>query len=176
MSSVVISAGHGLLVRGASSDMLDEVDEARRVTSRVAEELQSFGIKVKAYWDDVSTSQSENLDRICDYHNSQERDLDVSVHFNAFEQTPDPMGCEVFYGSPKELAAAVSAAIADSGLKDRGAKDGSGLYFINHTAKPALLLEVCFVDSEADVEIYKSHFDLICESIANAIAGADELS
>src|SRR5207344_3168212 len=80
---VVISSGHGLYVRGACG-ILDEVDEARRVANRVAEELQSRGADVMVFHDNMSKSQNENLNAIVNFHNAQERDLDVSVHFNAF--------------------------------------------------------------------------------------------
>jgi N-acetylmuramoyl-L-alanine amidase len=168
---VAISAGHGLYVRGASSEMLDEVDEARRVVARLDKELKSRGIDVRTYWDDVSKTQSENLERITDWHNAQEpHDLDISVHFNAFEQTANPRGVEVLYVTQKNLAAEMSLAIADCGLINRGAKYNDDLFVLNNTIAPAILIEVCFVDSEADVEIYKTHFDLICESIADVLS------
>lgn len=170
---IAISAGHGLFVRGASSDMLDEVDEARRVTKRLAEELSDRGVDVRYWWDDVSRTQDENLQRIVDWHDSEFSDLAISVHFNAFEQTSSPRGCEVWYYSQKNLAVKMSAAIADSGLIDRGAKFSDQLYFLSHTSAPAVLLEIAFVDSTSDVEIYKAQFDLIIESLADLVNNED---
>jgi hypothetical protein len=173
MTKIAISAGHALKVRGASG-ILDEVDEARRVVARLGEELADRGVDVKTYWDDVSTTQNENLNRITDWHNSQgSHDLDVSVHFNAYEQVSRPMGTECLYVTQKKLAATVSAAIADCGFIDRGAKYRDDLFVLNNTIAPAILIEVCFVDSEADAEIYSTHFDLICESIANVLGGEE---
>jgi len=171
MTKIAISAGHGLYVRGASG-ILDEVDEARRVVSRLAALLEDSGIECKAYWDDISSTQSENLQRITDWHNAQVRDLDISVHFNAYEQVSKPMGTEVLYVTQKQLAAKMSAAIADCGFIDRGAKYRDDLFVLNNTEAPAILIEVCFVDSEADAEIYATHFDLICENICEVL-GAD---
>jgi N-acetylmuramoyl-L-alanine amidase len=168
--NIVISSGHGLKVRGASG-IIDEVDEARRVVDHVASELAQYGIKATTYHDDVSTSQNENLNRIVDFHNSKTRDLDVSVHFNAYEQVEHPMGCEVLYVTQQTLAAKLSAAIARCGFIDRGAKKRTDLFFLNNTSQPAVLLEVCFVDSEADCDIYGSCFDEICGSIADTLAG-----
>lgn len=173
MTIICISAGHGLYVRGASG-ILDEVDEARRVVARLETELKDRGIDVRIYWDDVSRSQSENLERITDWHNNQgPHDLDVSVHFNAFEQTASPRGVECLYCTQKALAAKVSAAVADCGLIDRGAKYRDDLYVLNNTIAPAILIEVCFVDSEADAEIYTTQFDLICENIADVLGGEE---
>jgi len=174
-SSVVISAGHSKHVRGAAGPTpwgLDEVDEARKVMDRVAAELRSRGVTVKTYADDVSKTQSENLNRIVDYHNSQKRDLDVSVHFNAYQVTSKAMGTEVLYLTQFQLATNLSHAIASNGFINRGAKVRSDLFFLNHTAMPAVLLEICFVDSEADAKIYHDKFDHICASIANVIGGS----
>src|SRR5262245_34014589 len=73
---IVMSAGHGLKVRGAAGPPppswgLDEVDEARRVVTQAAV-LRNLGVDVTTYWDDVSTSQSENLTRICDFHTASQ--------------------------------------------------------------------------------------------------------
>ena len=38
-----------------SSEWLDEVDEARRVTTAVGNYLDDAGVEVVTYWDDVST-------------------------------------------------------------------------------------------------------------------------
>lgn len=164
-NSIVISSGHGLYVRGASG-IIDEVDEARRVVESVADRLRGRGIDVKTYHDDVSQSQNENLNRIVDYHNAQVRDLDISVHFNAYEQVDKPMGTEVLYTSQAGLASQLAKAIASTGLIDRGAKYRDDLFFLNNTAMPAVLIEVCFVDSDADCDIYADKFGDICEMIA----------
>jgi N-acetylmuramoyl-L-alanine amidase len=169
MVAVVISSGHGLFVRGASG-IIDEVDEARRVVNEVAICLTALGEDVVTFHDNESHSQNENLNCIVDFHNSQERDLDISVHFNAFEQVSKPMGTEVFFYTDESLATKMSAAIASVGFINRGAKKSDDLFFLNHTDMPALLIEVCFVDSEADCAIYQDKFQVICEKIADVLA------
>jgi N-acetylmuramoyl-L-alanine amidase len=165
---IVISSGHGKHVAGASG-IITEVEEARRVTEQLALELRARGVEVITYHDDISTSQQENLDRIIDFHNSKLRDLDLSIHFNAFEQTSKPMGCEVWYKTQKTLAAKISHAISLSGFIDRGAKQTQSLAFLNGTAMPSCLLEIAFVDSIADCEIYTSSFNEICGDIADLV-------
>src|SRR6516164_9366462 len=155
---IVISSGHGQYVRGAEG-LIDEVDEARRVTDAVAKYLADLGVEVVVYHDDVSQSQSENLDRIVDFHNSQgSHDLDLSIHFNSYEPTSAPRGCEVLYVTEDILAEDLSATMAyAAGFINRGPKFRDDLAFLNGTANPALLLEVCFVASEADVALYEDH-------------------
>jgi hypothetical protein len=174
MPKIAISAGHSSKCRGMS-DIIDEVDEARRVCNQVCSDLFDAGVEFEGpFFDDVSTEQNENLQRICDWHNSKSRDLDVSVHFNASQHTSKPVGTETWYVTQHDLAEEITTVIAEAGaLKDRGPKYSSGLYFLNHTEKPAILLEICFGDSQADCDAYEENFDTICSAIAATLAGKD---
>jgi hypothetical protein len=67
----------------------------------------------------------------------------------------------------------VDAVCTASGLKNRGAKLREELYFLRHTEMPAVLAEICFVDSHADVKIYNAKFNDICTALAAGIAGTD---
>jgi hypothetical protein len=49
------------------------------------------------------------------------------------------------------------------------------LAFLNGTEEPAILIETCFVDSRADVDIYYQYYDVICGAIADAISGEDSI-
>jgi N-acetylmuramoyl-L-alanine amidase len=169
---VVISSGHGLYVRGASG-YLDEVDEARKVVDACAELFKAVGVEVYVFHDNTSHSQNENLNTIVNYHNSKTRDLDVSVHFNANATTSKPMGTEVLYVTQSALASKVSGAIAGvAGWPNRGGKKRTDLFFLNNTEMPAILLEVCFVDSSSDASVYREKFGAICEAIVESISGA----
>jgi hypothetical protein len=130
------------------------------------------GVSVEKFHDDKSTSQNENLNRIVDFHNAKTRDLDVSVHFNAFEDTGAPMGTECLFVTQSVLAENVAKEVAKvSGLKNRGPKKRTDLFFLNNTEKPAILIEVCFVDSTADAGLYNEGFTAICIGIAEAVSG-----
>jgi N-acetylmuramoyl-L-alanine amidase len=171
---IVISSGHGKYVRGASG-VLDEVNEARRVVDHVADELRCRDVAVTTYHDDISTTQNENLQRIVDFHNSQQRDLDISVHFNAYVETTKPMGTECLYVTQGALAGQMAAAISWCGLLNRGPKKRTDLFVLNNTSEPAILIETCFVDSTADAAIYQQQFDAICQAIVRTLGAADEI-
>jgi hypothetical protein len=142
------------------------------VVAQVAIDFGLLGDTVVTFDDETSKTQSENLKRIVDFHNAQDRDLDCSVHFNAFATTSKPMGTEVLWITQQALAARVSANIAKAGgFIDRGAKKRTNLYFLNNTKKPAILLEICFVDSQTDAELYKKNFRGICSAIAASVNG-----
>jgi hypothetical protein len=74
----------------------------------------------------------------------------------------------VLYVTQNKLAAAVSEAIATAGsFIDRGPKKRTDLHFLNVCDMPAILLEVCFVDSTVDADLYRDNFDEICAAIAD---------
>jgi hypothetical protein len=179
---VCISSGHGSKISGAVGPSpwgLHEHKEAVRVVDQVAIYLRGHGVQVVTYEDTVSTSQNENLDRIISWHNSQGRDLDVSVHFNSTDPQPSsttPVGTECWYYTSNEemesLAETIASEIAmASGLKDRGPKPTTGLAFLKNTSADSVLIEVCFVNAKVDCDIYRKKFELVCEGIAAAISG-----
>ena len=170
---VTISSGHGKFVSGASS-IIDEVTEARKVVDRVVDILKELGENPNVYHDNTSKTKTDNVNNIVKQHNATSRDKDISIHFNASKYTKNAVGVEALYKTSgnKELAASLSKAISvASGLKDRGAKQRDNLGFLNNTNKGAVLIEICFVDSEADVKIYREKFEDICIAIASAISG-----
>jgi len=168
---ITISSGHWTIGTGAR-DLIDEVTEARRVVDRVIAILRSWKIPVHHVEDNTSKNQQQNLTYLVTQHNKTSRQLDVSVHFNASSgRQLKGIGTEVLYYDAKELAAKVSKAISfASGLIDRGAKQRKELAFLANTNKPAILLEVCFVNSTVDTAIYNRDFEKICQAIAKELA------
>lgn len=180
MRKIAISSGHGSRVSGAVG-ILNEVAEARRVTDRVAEILRERGAGCHVFHDDASTTVTQNINAITGWHRGQDADVDVSVHFNAFAD-PSAHGTEVLYRAPADeaLASRVAAAMASAGgLRLRapqggatmpGAQRRNNLGFLNAlTARPAILLEVCFVTSQRDADLYNANFEAICAAIAGAL-------
>jgi N-acetylmuramoyl-L-alanine amidase len=168
---IAMSSGHSTKCQGAIG-YLNEVKEATRVTDRLHEIWRARGVTVEKFHDTVSDDSSENLNRIVDWHNAQPRDLDISVHFNAYQSTSKPMGSECLYVTQSSLAAEVSSAMAGAlALPNRGAKYRNDLFFLNQTNEPSILLEVCFVDSTADAAAYGEHFEDVCQAVADAISG-----
>lgn len=173
MDKFVISSGHGKYVSGANG-IINEVEEARKVVDRTSEYLRQLESTVYTFHDNTSTTQNQNLNTIVNFHNSKKRDIDVSIHFNASKTTVEPMGVEVLYFSEsgKKVAESLVTAISKAtGLKNRGTKYRDNLRFLKGTDETSILIEICFVDSQADVDIYKSKFDDICKAIAETLSG-----
>ena len=167
---ICISSGHGLWVRGASG-YIDEVNEARRVVEEVARLLRGAGVEVDTYHDDESHSQDENLNRIVNHHNAQVRQLDVSIHFNAYQTTSAEMGTECLWYTQEALAKKVADAIAHAtDLPNCGPKYRDNLFFLKNTDMPSVLVETVFVDSKSDAAAYNEKFSAVCAALASTFA------
>lgn len=169
MKKFVISSGHGKIVGGAVG-FINERAEAVKVVDRVYAILtNSYNGRGYRYHESTAQNQSQNLANIVGYHNSKDRELDVSVHFNS--ASASATGTECLYYDAKSLSTKMSAAMAKAlDLRDRGPKERTELYFLRKTNKPAILLEVCFVSNKDDVAKYKANFERLCQAIAKTIA------
>lgn len=169
---ITISPGHWSIGTGAVG-IIDEVEEARKVVKQVSSILKKNEVKVLQIIDNKSRNQRQNLQYLISEHNKTERQLDVSVHFNSIAgQVNRSIGCEVYYVNPsiQFLAQQLAMAIANAGtLQNRGAKWRKDLAFLNKTTKPAILIEVCFVNSTVDVSLYRKNFHAICAAIASTL-------
>ena len=169
-NTVVISSGHSINCQGMS-DIINEVTEARRIVDRVYDIVRASGKTCYKYHDTASSS-SQNLINIVNFHNKYSQGVDVSIHFNAYRHTSKAMGVEVCYYSQFMLADEMSRNISKAtGLINRGPKERTNLYVLKNTKKPAILIEVCFGDSEADCNIYKAKFETLCQTIAKTLIG-----
>jgi len=181
--NIVISSGHGKFVAGTRG-LIDEVIEARLVTDRVTEIVRGAGGNITAFHENTARTQADNINAIVKFHNSRQRDLDVSIHFNSTSAgviEEKAIGVEVLHHvnnqNTRILAGQVARAISDaSGLllrhqRDSGAVARNNLGFLNNTTAPAVLIEVCFVVSRIDVRQYQQFFNEICHGIASAITG-----
>lgn len=172
---LAISSGHSHRDPGAVG-ILRERDENVRVANRLGEIINATRDHTAViYHDNTSTSSRQNVNETARWHNQQDRDRDVQIHFNAFKPTELPRGTEMLYRTPtlKAWTGRVSLAVAKAGgFTNRGAKHRTNLGFLNQTARAALLTEICFVDSRADVELYRRNFDAICQALADALVGA----
>ena len=157
-----IHAGHNFKVPGAGG-CFSETSEDRKVKDLVISKLRSLGHTVYDCTDEDGTTSGANLANIVNKCNAHKVDLDVSIHFNAFNGSA--RGTEVFQYDSKtnSYASGVVNAIASLGFTNRGVKNGSHLYVIRNTISPAILIECCFCDCRTDANIYNA------EKMATAI-------
>ena len=161
---IAIDLGHGVgQDRGASSKYIDEETIIDNVGGLVINKLKELGNTVIEVRPSQATSVSNSLVQRVQKANNNNVDLFVSIHSNA----GGGKGTEVYTYQGKEVVQArnVLNNLCRLGFTNRGIK-GSNLFVINHTTATAMLIEICFIDTQSDVDLYKSVGN---EKIADAI-------
>ena len=164
-----IDMGHGIgKDRGADGFILEET---------IINDVGAFAIsKLIALGHEVIETRPTQADTVMDSlsqrvnkANDNNVDLFVCLHANA----GGGYGTEVFTYQSKELVQArnVLDNIVALGFRNRGIK-GESLYVTNHTNADSFLIEVCFVDSQSDVDLYNSlGAEVISDAIVKGIVG-----
>ena len=150
-----VHAGHNFHCPGASG-CFSETSEDRKVKDLVIKLLRAQGHTVYDCTDEDGQTASANLRAIVQKCNKHMVDLDVSIHFNAYNGQAH--GTEVLVysetSSARQTAGRICSKIVGLGFTNRGIKYRPGLYVLRNTDSPALLVECCFCDSRADAKIY----------------------
>ncbi len=173
MSKFAIDPGHGDINRSLGGDggavgYLNEQNCALDIANRVVSKLQSIGHQAWNVRPSSASSVTNSLQKRCD--GAVNADYLVSIHLNA----GGGKGSEIFAmsSSGNALASKVLNKLTVLGFVDRGVKDGSGLYVIRHSIPTAVLIEICFVDSQGDTDLYNTlGADIIATAIAQGLAG-----
>jgi N-acetylmuramoyl-L-alanine amidase len=160
---IVINAGHTKIGTGIGAyKYLSESRETRRIAYHLLYLLSNTNHEVIPAIYDVS---SNNLNEAVTLSNNKKADLFISIHLNA--GGGEGVECYTWKGAKTKAAVNICNNIAALGYKNRGIKDGSGLYVIKRTQAPAVLIECCFVDNKNDVNKYNAY--KIAEAIYKAI-------
>lgn len=167
---IILNAGHTLTGGGTGAvGFFNEAEEARKVVNAVKRYLTGKGHTVVIDNVDKASSQSEYLYRLATAANMHDdADLFLSVHFNAGGGRGTE--CYTWRGQRLPSAVGICAELNKYGFRNRGVKDGSGLYVISKTTMPAVLVEVCFVDDELDARLYKAlGVNMVAQAITRGI-------
>lgn len=170
---VIIDPGHGGKDVGAEYNGRYEKDDNLNISSKVADILKENGISV------AMTRTEDNfvsLEKRCRIANFRKAKIFVSIHRNSAENVS---GVEIWISSNADekeinLANKILNKLSEVGISlERGVKkgyaQGEGDYYINkHTKMSSCLVELGFINSETDNEL----FDRNSEAYANAIADA----
>jgi hypothetical protein len=170
-----INCGHTVNGQAGSGavGILNESDETRNVGYKLMDCLRANGNTVIDCTNDYADSTSANLAEIVRLANNQPLDLFVSIHFNSGGGN----GVEVYtYGGVQHAEAVrVCDELHALGFVNRGVKDGSNLAVIRGTNAKAMLIEVCFGDTQSDAELYqKLGAQRVATAICMAIMGVEE--
>jgi N-acetylmuramoyl-L-alanine amidase len=168
MSKYAIDPGHGCYPDTGAEEYLNEENCALDIANKVIYKLQSLGHTVWNARPSSASSVEDSLKQRCD--SAASADYLVSIHFNA----GGGKGSEVFSMSTAGniLASNVVKNLVALGFINRGVKDGSGLYVIRHSVPTAILIEVCFVDTQSDADLYNQFgTEAISTAIVQGLTG-----
>ncbi|MGN0573701.1 MAG: N-acetylmuramoyl-L-alanine amidase [Acutalibacteraceae bacterium] len=174
-AQVVIDPGHGGTDVGAEYNGRFEKDDNLALAILVNEKLNEMGI------DSVLTRDKDkqiSLEKRCKIANKKKADVFVSLHRNSADGAK---GVEIWAGSDKPekdtaLAESILSGLDEVGIsQNRGVKfgyaRGDGDYYVNsHSDMPSCLVELGFINSETDNELFDENTDAYAEAIARSIA------
>lgn len=160
-----VNCGHTKTGAGSGAvGFISESAETRKVGNKLMELLKNNGHTVVNCTVDTASTQNEYLKKSVLLANAQDLDLFLSIHFNA--GGGKGVEAHTYNGKSLDTAVRICSKIEALGFRNRGIKDGSNLYVVKNTKATAILVEVCFVDTETDVYCYKN---VGAERIATAI-------
>lgn len=159
-----IDLGHGVGQDRGAVGIIAEETIINQVGELVISKLESLGHTVLRLRPISTTTVNNSLQQRYTKANNNNVDMCVSIHANA----GGGIGTEVFTYKAKEVTEArnVLNNLVSLGFKNRGIKDGSGLAMVKRPSATAMLIEICFIDTQNDVSLYNS---VGYEKIANAI-------
>lgn len=100
-------------------------------------------------------------------------DYFVSIHRNSSPYPNQYTGIETLvynrYGRAAELAYNINSQLEQVGFVNQGVNERPGLVVLNSTEMPAVLLEVGFINTDADNELFDERFNEIAGAIAQGI-------
>ena len=163
---IVINAAHTKFGKGTGAvGYIVESKETRKIAFELMKLLTETNHEVIPCIFDKSTN---NLKEAVDLANNEQADLFLSIHLNAGGGT----GCEAFTykGAKHQEATKMLKNLENLGFKNRGVKDGTQFYVVKNTKMKAILIEIFFLDTKKDVELYnKVGVERIAQAIFEAI-------
>lgn len=175
---IVIDAGHGGYDGGACVDEIKEADINLAISIKLAEVFSSNGYKVvmtRTTDCDLSTDDSfrkkTDIQNRVDIINNSDAVLFLSIHQNYYTNSIYN-GAQVFYSSYNYVGGIIAAEIQSSIINNlnnttRVAKAIDGIYLLDNTDIPGVLIECGFMSNEEELNNLLS--DDYQELMANAI-------
>jgi N-acetylmuramoyl-L-alanine amidase len=170
---IAVGAGHTRTGKGTGAYYkgFNESEITRKVVKALIPKLKQKSHTVVDVTVDQASSQNAYLKKVCQLVNDSGAELFISVHCNASgTHLGRGVECYTWKGKKNPTATKICANVAKLGTKNRGVKDGSGLYVIKHTKPSAILVELFFLDQYNDRKMYLDHgAEELAEAIAKAI-------
>ena len=168
--SFMLDAGHGGTDPGAVYNGRREKDDTLRLVLAIGQILQNRGVDVEytRTTDIYETPFQKAMEA-----NEAGVDYFVSIHRNSFEQDNIVSGVESLVydlsGIKYRMAENINANLETVGFVNLGVKARPNLVVLKRTKMPAVLVEVGFLNSNTDNQLFDENFDDIALAIADGI-------
>jgi N-acetylmuramoyl-L-alanine amidase len=171
--TIIIDPGHGGFDAGASFSGRKEKDDVLRLALAVGQQLAQDGYSI------CYTRTEDRYDSPYDkaqFANNAGGDLFLSFHRNFAGQPDLYQGIQalVYDSDPLALRVAqdINANLEKVGFDDLGIESRKELVVLRRTAMPAVLLEVGFINSAFDNDLFDQRFPEIIQAIADGVRQA----
>ncbi|MGN8630774.1 N-acetylmuramoyl-L-alanine amidase [Blautia sp. HCP3S3_G3] len=168
----MLDAGHGGSDLGAVYNGRQEKDDNLQLMLAVGKILSENGIDV-VYTRTTDVYQTPFEKAML--ANQSDADFFISFHRNSSPKANQYDGVEVLLydksGIKYEMAENILGAMGEVGFREIGIEERPGLVVLRRTKMPALLLEIGFINSDVDNQLFDEKFDEIAQGIAGAILG-----
>ena len=163
--SVMLDAGHGGANPGAVYEGRQEKDDALALVLAIGPILEANGIQT-LYTRTTDVYQTP-------FANEAAVDFFVSIHRNSFPEDNVVSGVESLVydlsGVKYEMAQNINEQLETIGFVDLGVKARPNLIVLRRTRMPSVLVEVGFINSDTDNQLFDANFDAIARAIADGI-------
>ena len=170
MALVVLDAGHGGENPGAIYNGRQEKDDALELTLAVGRILEANGVDV--YYTRETDIFETPLQKAQEA-NQTGADYFVSIHRNSSPMPNQYTGIETLvynqYGEAARLAYNINDKLEDVGFENQGVNERTNLAVLRRTQMPAVLVEVGFINTDADNVLLDARFDDVAQAIADGI-------
>lgn len=175
--SIMLDAGHGGRDPGAVYRGRQEKDDTLRLVLALGEILQNNGIDVEyTRTTDVYESPYEKAMEA----NQAGVDFFISIHRNSYPEDNVVSGVESLVydlsGIKLEMAEDINEQLESVGFVNLGVKARPNLVVLRRTKMPAVLVEVGFINSEIDNQLFDENFEDIAQAIAGGILDTLEMN
>lgn len=170
MILVALDPGHGGSNPGAVYGERKEKDDVLALTQAVGEILEQNGVDV--YYT-RTTDVYESPDKKAQEANAVNANWFVSIHRNSSLTANRYSGVETLvynrYGQAARLADNINEQLEKIGFVNLGISERPNLIVLRKTKMPAVLVEVGFINTDRDNELFDASFRAIAQAIADGI-------
>ena len=170
MPLIVLDAGHGGANPGAVYQDRQEKDDVLALTLAVGRILENRGVDV--YYTRTSDVYESPTQKALE-GNQTGADYFVSIHRNSSPYPNQYSGIESLvynrYGAAARMADNINQQLEAVGFLNQGVNQRQDLVVLNRTQMPAVLVEVGFINTDVDNQLFDQRFDDIAQAIAVGI-------